>query len=323
MKALFVFAYMAFCCVSLANSKLLLESVSGQKNDNGHIVELKFNQDVKPDQFSLDFINETVQINLPSVQLPKGTQKSKLESDLIKSLYTYKVGNNLARTRVILNSDAMKYQSTTKLEAVGNTLKLVISNPVVPLTDEELKQAQEWVESAAIAEEAVTIQKSIEDKKKQESLKESEIPVLSTTQKVTTDKKTNTAARVITSLAIVLGLFGAFFLYARRNFVKAPKNKNTQVKVLTQHYLGPKKSLAIIRVAGESMLIGVTDNNINLIKTLALMDEEVPQETPKDFSSTLTKIFKKESKEIQDQDEFAISKIKDFVSGKLKDMKEL
>jgi hypothetical protein len=53
------------------------------------------------------------------------------------------------------------------------------------------------------------------------------------------------------------------------------------------------------------------------------MDEEVPQETPKDFSSTLTRIFKKESQETQDQDEFAISKIKDFVSGKLKDMKEL
>lgn len=323
MKAFVVFGILALCLASYANSKLSLESVSGKKNEAGHVVELKFNQEVKPEQFTLDFINETVQINLPSVQLPKGTQKSNIESDVVKSLYTYKVGNNLARTRVILNSDAMKFQQATKLEAHGNVLKLIIANPVATVSEEELKQAQAWVESATAAEEAVKVQKTIEEKKKQENLKESEIPVLSQTQKVTSDKKSNTAARVVTSLAIVLGLFGAFFLYARRNFVKAPKNKNTQVKVLTQHYLGPKKSLAIIRVAGESMLIGVTDNNINLIKTLALMDEEVPQETPKDFSSTLKNVFKKDSQENQEQDEFAISKIKDFVSGKLKDMKEL
>jgi flagellar protein FliO/FliZ len=103
---------------------------------------------------------------------------------------------------------------------------------------------------------------------------------------------------------------------------KTPSKRNSQVKILTQHYLGPKKSLAIIRVAGESMLIGVTDQNINLIKTLALLDEEIPQDTPKDFSKSLDKSMNEFSSE-DETEEFSFSKIKDFVSGRLKNMKEI
>ena len=60
-----------------------------------------------------------------------------------------------------------------------------------------------------------------------------------------------------------------------------------QIKVLSQHYLGPKKSLVIVRVAGESILVGVTDSNISMIKSLALIDDEVPVETPKNFADAL------------------------------------
>ncbi len=331
MKSLMWMLISMFCLNANASEVLSLVDVKNHKTDDGYVVELNFNQDIKSDQFTLDFINETVQINLPSVQLLKGTQKSSVSEDIVKSIYTYKVSNKLARTRVILNSDAMKYQNQTQLVAEGNILKLVIKNAVasvasVQVNEEDLKAAQDWVarEDAKENEKAQATQVKL-TKEEINSLKESEIPVLSKSGVANTDKKTNTTARVVLSLVVVFGLLAAFGFYAKRNFAKAPKNKNNQIKVLTQHYLGPKKSLAIIRVAGESILIGVTDQNISLIKTLALMDEEVPQETPKDFSSTLNKIFKKDKiqEETQEQDEFSISKIKDVVSGKLKDMKEI
>jgi flagellar protein FliO/FliZ len=40
-------------------------------------------------------------------------------------------------------------------------------------------------------------------------------------------------------------------------------------------------------VAGESLLIGVTENNINLIKALALIDDEVPAHLPNHFDGAL------------------------------------
>jgi flagellar protein FliO/FliZ len=59
------------------------------------------------------------------------------------------------------------------------------------------------------------------------------------------------------------------------------------IKILTQKSLGPKKSLMLVRVAGETILLGVTDQNINHIKTLSLMEDEIPQFTEPQFSSQL------------------------------------
>lgn len=127
----------------------------------------------------------------------------------------------------------------------------------------------------------------------------------------------------------VLGVMGcAFYFFIKKYAQKAGKSSQaTQIKVLSQHYLGPKKSLAIIRVAGESVLIGITDQNINMIKSLSLLDEDIPEEVPKNFGNIFEKtqrnfVKRSQENEISD-DDFAISGIKDFVSNRLKNMRSI
>jgi len=140
----------------------------------------------------------------------------------------------------------------------------------------------------------------------------------------------------------ILGVVGggAYFILRKYAVPRASKHQ-TQIKVLQQHYLGPKKSLAIVRVAGESILIGVTENNISMIKSLSLMDDEVPEATPSNFGntfkeqitsedfiedSTRSKEQNKNSKSsfnIEAEEEFAISGIKDIVSKRLKGMRSI
>jgi flagellar protein FliO/FliZ len=187
------------------------------------------------------------------------------------------------------------------------------------VSDEDLAQAAQWIESAdkttALAETKAIEAKANENKK------ETEIPVLTAKNTDASSKASSSTSRVIMSLGLVLGLLFGFSAFLKKFLKKTPLKKNSQIKVLTQHYLGPKKSLAIIRVAGESMLIGVTDNNINLIKTLALLDEEIPESIqPRDFAKSLDQSMGAADDEAE---EFSISKIKDFVSGRLKNMKEL
>ena len=87
------------------------------------------------------------------------------------------------------------------------------------------------------------------------------------------------------ALAAALGaVVFAMKKYAKRG---GGLKQNAKIQVLGQHYLGPKKSLAIVHVAGESILIGVTDNNISLIKTLALIDDEVPTHLPNTFDGAM------------------------------------
>lgn len=134
--------------------------------------------------------------------------------------------------------------------------------------------------------------------------------------------------RILFSFSVMgLLLTGAYYFF--RNKVKTGKDfKKNQIRVLTQHYLGPKKSLAIIRVAGESILIGVTDNNINLIKSLSLLDEELPEETPLNFAKVIGKLNQQDFAEdvvnaADDVDDFSIKGVKDVVTKKLKNMRNL
>ena len=143
-------------------------------------------------------------------------------------------------------------------------------------------------------------------------------------------------------MAVVLGV--GYFL--AKKYGKPKNSAQTKIKILTQHYLGPKRSLAIVRVAGESILIGITDQNINMIKSLSLLDDEVPENvTGQSFQETFNE--KKEmnldgstgpsarremagasanrnvSRDTNKEggDEFSIRHIKDVVSLKLKGMR--
>jgi flagellar protein FliO/FliZ len=91
------------------------------------------------------------------------------------------------------------------------------------------------------------------------ALSESEIPLNVDVSK----KATETAAgstRIFLTVFVLMSIIGVSYYMVRKYKLSNNINKsNTRIKVLSQHYLGPKKSLAIIHVAGESMLIGVTD----------------------------------------------------------------
>lgn len=156
-------------------------------------------------------------------------------------------------------------------------------------------------------------------------LAEDQIPLA-----ITTDKKTaeagNPMTKALGSGAIVMILLATSYYYVRKYKVSNTINKsNMQIKVLTQHYLGPKKSLAIVHVAGESMLIGITDTNISMIKSLSLIDDEVPADMPKTFSESLKKTAGTAGttgKTVEELDEeFSFAGVTDTVSKKIKSMR--
>lgn len=153
------------------------------------------------------------------------------------------------------------------------------------------------------------------------TLKEAEIPVLTKVE----GKKANVQspfARIGISMLIMGALFFGLFKFTKywqkKTGIKI--DENNKIRVLTQHYLGPRKSLAIIRVAGETILIGVTDSNISHIKSLALLEsEEVPTDVPENFAQSL----KSAGGEDTSDNDSAWSTIRDRVSTKIKEMRPL
>lgn len=152
---------------------------------------------------------------------------------------------------------------------------------------------------------------------------ETEIPVvLEGTKKIEGNR--DPLMRISISIAILSVLGFGFFIFSKK-YLKTSKNKEhaNQIKILSQHFLGPKKSLAVIRVAGESILIGVTEQNISLIKQLSLLDEDIPEETPRNFKNVLKNKSHFDNPHNDSQDEFSISGIKDIVQNRLKNMRTI
>ncbi|MBK7960111.1 MAG: flagellar biosynthetic protein FliO [Bdellovibrionales bacterium] len=142
------------------------------------------------------------------------------------------------------------------------------------------------------------------------NLSEDQIPInLEATKPTQTTE--NPIFRLIASLSIVgILVAGGVLLIKKKGFKKSLLKEN-QIKILTQHYLGPKKSLAIVRVAGESILIGITDQAISHIKTLSLLDDEIPESPPKEFEGLIK------------EEDFSMKGIKDIVGHKMKNMRSL
>lgn len=172
-----------------------------------------------------------------------------------------------------------------------------------------------------------------------QTLPENQIPVFANKDQSKKPVK-GVGNRVLISLAVLTILFGALYLGLKK-WISKSKTQNqsaTSITVMTQHFLGPKKSLAIVRVAGESILIGITDNNISMIKTLALIDDEVPNSVPRNFDvDELDEQFPHEeiskgqfrlaSNSFTDEhsDDFAmqgLSEIRDAVSDRLRSFKK-
>lgn len=181
------------------------------------------------------------------------------------------------------------------------------------------------VESAAAATEAQALAQAIT-----KATPENEIP-LKLEKAATNQEKTSQTGKLFLTLFVLVGMGGVGFYMARKYAFSNKINKSQmEIKVLTQHHLGAKKSLAIIRVAGESILIGVTDQNISMIKSLSLIDDEVPAELPsQSFAATMAAgggeqiVQTKELTELagEVEDDFSFAGIKSNVSQKLKSMR--
>lgn len=150
--------------------------------------------------------------------------------------------------------------------------------------------------------------------------KESEIPVQLKEAKEAA-APANMATRIWLGLAMIAGTGALSYLVLRKYRRDRQITDQFQMKVLAQHPLGPKKSLAVIRVAGESILIGVTDHHISLIKSLSLLDEDIAEEVPANFAPVLKG---RGQEPLEDNiDSFSLSSIQDVVNRKVKGLRSL
>ncbi|MCS6839123.1 MAG: flagellar biosynthetic protein FliO [Bdellovibrionaceae bacterium] len=153
--------------------------------------------------------------------------------------------------------------------------------------------------------------------------------------------------RIVYTILFFLGiLLIAFFIMRKAKQVLPNKKSPFVIKVLNNYPLGHKKYLSVVQVAGETLLLGVTDHNINLIKDLTVLDEEIQSLSENEAKRSSgnsdnvgTDVVKKKFAQLivekssdkhnyralenATEEEFSIKEIADLVKDKVRSMREL
>jgi len=75
--------------------------------------------------------------------------------------------------------------------------------------------------------------------------------------------------RMVTTLSLVLGLiFLLFFGFKKYVLKNTAFGGGKLVQVLSTNFLAPKKNIALVEVAGEILVLGVSDQNISLLTSI-------------------------------------------------------
>jgi flagellar protein FliO/FliZ len=102
--------------------------------------------------------------------------------------------------------------------------------------------------------------------------------------------------QMIAALALVVGLILITWHYSGKLMRGLPAGNqlfSKHIRLIETRYLGPKKSLVLIEVGGEYLLLSSSDNGLTLIKQIDIMEEIDVIEEPSEmgtFASLLTRL---------------------------------
>lgn len=102
--------------------------------------------------------------------------------------------------------------------------------------------------------------------------------------------------QMFASLAVVIGIIYLIYYASNRWFkgLAIGKGRSGLIRVVETRYLGPKRSLLIVEVAGEYLLLGNCSEGVRLIKTLEADDgfeAQVPDATTHDTPEAFLRKF--------------------------------
>ncbi|MCM2277228.1 MAG: flagellar biosynthetic protein FliO [Oligoflexia bacterium] len=76
------------------------------------------------------------------------------------------------------------------------------------------------------------------------------------------------------------GMLGSLGRLAKGSLGRSFGSREKMIEVLSTHYLGPKKSIAVVRVGGRTLVLGVSNDSINLITQLGPNGAEATEDDP-------------------------------------------
>ncbi|MCO5142760.1 MAG: flagellar biosynthetic protein FliO [Oligoflexia bacterium] len=238
---------------------------------NGSIaVELK--ESLNKENVKVDFERNFVQISLKNVSAYPA-KNVKIEHNDIDKVFSYQFQPDLARVRILLDGKANEWEKTSSWEVQKNQIIInltkktsdIIASTSSANTKAELDKANQeaTLEILNTANEKNTVKenKNFEDQ-----------PLFTTTPKHEEEKALSnrkspeqTLLTILTILVLIAGSFFGLKKYLGKKGLLPSANKKVFESLATQQ-IGPRKSITLIKTFDRYLLIGISGENISLLK---------------------------------------------------------
>lgn len=260
---------------------------------DGSQIDLFFDGKVNPSQVRTEYFNDIIQLSLDDVSVYPAKISSYSGMELTK-IFAYQYAPKLVRCRLSVKGKAEDYQKRVEVKANGKVLSIRIkpAESVAASSQERPKAAEpeKTAEEAALL--ARVLKSETAEKPSEKPSKNSKASKASSgeqqSEPLASGKPLPSPFRSMMMLGLVMTVFGGFafllkkvkngpslinhkgFAGAISKFAKGSLGrKGKMIEVVATHYLGPKKSIAMVRVGGRILVLGVTNESINLITQLS------------------------------------------------------
>jgi len=261
-------------------------------------IELLFDAPVSMGQIRTEFFNDVVQLSISEATVYPA-KISTVNSALVSKVFAYQYTPKLVRCRFTVKGKAESFKDRFQLSPSGKVLSVKFDEPARQTSSVE----KDKIASQAAKAEEKQVSPRVSDPEEQKLLEKilhspnepSEKALAAASpahekNRVTVENppfvsKPLTGGKPLASpvslfgkTGIVIGLMLLVFFVARKvlkgnNTLSRIASKSLGVKpkmieVLSNHYLGPKKSISVVKIAGRVLVLGVTNDSVNLITQL-------------------------------------------------------
>ncbi|MGE0615477.1 MAG: FliO/MopB family protein [Bacteriovoracia bacterium] len=292
----------AACLPSEASATTVLKQVQSGK---GEQIVLQFDQPISMAQVGIEYVRDIIQLSLKDVSVYPAKILA-VDSGEITKIFTYQYTPKLVRCRLSVKESAEAFRNRLQLQANGK--QLIVKLGPKDTKKDAIATASAQATRQAPAETAADDSPPTLDKE-QKALLEKVLGApkpaakadgksaakldLKTDSKgeklpLTSAKPLPSPIRAFAWLGLILAMFGGAVLLLRKlkgrgslqgrltgMFQKGKSARKAAIEVMATHYLGPKKSIAVVRVNGKEMVLGITEDSINLISHLSALAEAV------------------------------------------------
>lgn len=289
-----------------ANASQRVESIDYKNISSDHFFDVNYKDSNKP-LANLEFKSNVIQLSLPNtIVWPKQEKRVRPEgANFDVSILAYQYTKNSVRFRIVFPDSYKLDRSKVSLVNTSNGYRVIWKNAQAKVGSKKTTYDESYLNKLLNekpkAEKKLAKVNNDAIKALEKSLQKDEIKTsLSATDK---DSKgggsLNGYLMKFMGIILVLGLFLVIALQlVRKGVLKQGKlnflRNTNQIEQISSTHLSPKRSLHLVKVAGQVFFIGATDNGVNLISEITtpgnVLKEAEKILTGDNFESQLTDV---------------------------------